>query len=412
MSRMSVAEAAVRLGVSPARVRQRIDEGSLVAAKVGGRWLVDLDASGSSTSPRGRPVAPASVWWSLLATELARPIMGAWLRAALPTVDAEAFKRAVLPAVDAEALKKALLPALRGEAFKRALMPSANPEALTRALIPSLQDEAFKRAIMPALNVEAFKRAVMPAVDAEAFKRAVMPAVDAEAFKRAVMSAADEDVVTEASRGVDIVDQSSQASPANDQSHPLLSRMRAAEAALSEADELYLRNAAEERHLAFAGITIEAKSLSPSSRQRAIRRLADAVEQHDHAALLSWLRNRASRHVYVAADSDLEPLRADQRILLSGLSHPDSNMEDPRVVEGYVEARNLQAVVDEHWLESPSIDERPNVVLHAGPVQPPAVSRLMLAADLAEHGGPREMLRAHELLDAEIRELLDGVTDT
>ena len=50
----------------------------------------DLDVAPSASAPRGRPVAPASVWWSLLAAELA----------VLPAFDAEAFKRAVLPAFD------------------------------------------------------------------------------------------------------------------------------------------------------------------------------------------------------------------------------------------------------------------------------------------------------------------------
>ena len=41
---LSVPEAAARLGVHPGRVRQLVVDGRLAAEKVGGRWLVDVDA--------------------------------------------------------------------------------------------------------------------------------------------------------------------------------------------------------------------------------------------------------------------------------------------------------------------------------------------------------------------------------
>ena len=240
MAKMSVPQAAAELGVSVARVRQRIDEGSLVAEKVGGRWLVDLASSGSADRPqRGRPVHPESVWYSLLALRLAAQVD---------------------------------LPELEGSKLD--------------LLSPDLVAEANK--------------------------------------------------------------------------------------------------------------------ISPASRHRAVARLSAAIAREDHDDILAWLRNRGERRVYQAAMADLQPLREDDRLLPSGLSHPDSGMSDPRVAEGYVAVADIDAVVADHWLERPSIDQRPNVFVHVVPALPSRIGALLLAADLAEHEGPRERRRAHELLDIAI----------
>lgn len=241
-------EAAERLSVSPARVRQRIDEGSLVAEKIGGRWLVDLVASDPLTVRAGRPVSASAVWWSLAVAESA-----------------------------------------------------ASPDHEHH----------------------------------------------------------DQD---------------------------LLARMKLAASVLPP-------DAAGAGHL------------SRSSRDRAVLRLGAAIESHDHGALVAWLSHRASRHRYVCAPADLERLRHEERLVLGGVSHPDSGLEDPRVVEGYVVADELAAIAGDHWLEHPHVGERPNVVLHAAPVRPVEVGPALLAADLVEHGGPREIARAHDLLDRWITDL-------
>jgi excisionase family DNA binding protein len=234
MAKMSVPQAAERLGVSPARVRQRIDDGSLIAEKVGGRWLLDLEASQPQKAQAGRPVSPLSVWWSLVAFE---------------------------------------------------------PDLTVNELMHGVQ------------------------------------------------------------------------------------------------------------------------RLSRSSRDRAVRRVAEAIENRDHDGLLAWLSNRASRHLFVAAASDLKVLRSDSRLVASGLSDPRSGMDDLRVLEGYVKDSELETIASEYWLERPSVDDRPNIVLHASPVRPAAVGPMLLAADLAEHGGPRELLRSRELLDEAIDALVavDGL---
>lgn len=265
MSKLSVPQAAERLGVSHARVRQRIEDSSLVAEKIGGRWLVDLDASQPAPASKGRPVSPSSVWWSLAAAEVAR------------------------------------------------------------AVVP--------RASIPALSVAARRES-------------------------------------------------------------LLQRMRLAELRLADQDVLA------------PGFIDEAMKLSRSSRSRAIHRFVEAVVERDYPALLAWLRNRGSRKLFVAASPDLAALRADSRLLLAGVSHPKSGLEDPRMVEAYVSEGDLVSVVNDHWLESPVIEDRPNVVLHVVPIRPPEIGRMLLAADLAEHGGPREVQRAHELLDEVIDALI------
>lgn len=239
MSKLSVPQAAERLGVSPARVRQRIEDGSLVAEKIGGRWIVDLDASQPAPAQLGRPVSSSSVWWSLVSAGVAK---------------------------------------------------AALPHSAVSAAVSDIQ-------------------------------------------------------------------------------------------------------------------------LSRSSRNRAVHRLADAVLDRDHEVLLAWLSNRASRHLYVAAASDLAAMRGDSRLVPSGVSHPDSNLDDPRVVEAYVSLVDLESVVSGYWLERPVVDERPNVVLHVAPLRPLEVGPMLLAADLFEHRGPREVQRAHELLNAAIDALVSEGQD-
>lgn len=154
------------------------------------------------------------------------------------------------------------------------------------------------------------------------------------------------------------------------------------------------------------------KKLSRSSRNRAMHRFADAVQERDHDVLLAWLSNRASRDLYVAAASDLAAMRDDSRLVASGVSHPDSDVDDPRIVEAYVSLDDADGVVSDYWLEKPVVDERPNVVLHVAPVRPRRIGAMLLAADLAEHGGPREVRRAHELLSEAIDALVSGGADT
>lgn len=257
MPKLSVAEAAERLGVSTVRVRQRLDEGSLVGEKVGGRWLVDLSVI-PQTKPRGRPVKPDLIWDTIRHVDVA-------------------------------------------EALRRT--QGRSPEEALRLAYSETQAPRIHESSKP-------------------------------------------DVVLD------------------------------------------------------DGSTVE---VAPSSRRRALLRLLQVVgasseEQSTHVeALLRWLGGRAERRLYRVAAPDLEPLRSDARVVLSGVSDPRSGMEDARVVEGYVASNDLDAVIDEHWLEPPGVDSGPNVFLHIGPARPSKITSLMLAADLTEHEGARERARAMQL---------------
>jgi hypothetical protein len=48
-------------------------------------------------------------------------------------------------------------------------------------------------------------------------------------------------------------------------------------------------------------------------------------------------------------------------------------------------------------------ENRPNVWVHVAPFVPASALRLQVAADLADHGGPRERARARAVVDQVIR---------
>jgi excisionase family DNA binding protein len=113
-------------------------------------------------------------------------------------------------------------------------------------------------------------------------------------------------------------------------------------------------------------------------------------------SLRSVLRNRAGRRLLRAAPADLADLRADERWAMmvdlgsSGIASPD--------VEGYLAESLVEGILKDYLLVE--ADRDANVVLHvvSDGQYPYPDSRLRLAADLAEHRGPREEVRAVELL--------------
>jgi excisionase family DNA binding protein len=117
-------------------------------------------------------------------------------------------------------------------------------------------------------------------------------------------------------------------------------------------------------------------------------------------------RNRASRELRKAAAADLSGLREDVRwqslvsSAVSGIASVD--------VEGYLEARDLKALSQDFLLMPADRDD--NVVIHVLPDGQRAYpnSKLLLAVDLAEKRGPREELRAAELL-AEVAKERRGI---
>lgn len=162
--------------------------------------------------------------------------------------------------------------------------------------------------------------------------------------------------------------------------------------------------------LAVAASDQAASALSPSARSRARSRLSnlfayvssagldDAAAQLRHA-----LGNRAERLLFSASNRDLPDVRADERVHLSGVSLPESNVSDGAAVEGYASSEDVSALVDDYLLSAVS-RSRANVILHvvAADAGNPALvaldevarSPLALAADLAEHDGVREKSEA------------------
>lgn len=157
-----------------------------------------------------------------------------------------------------------------------------------------------------------------------------------------------------------------------------------------------------------------ASELSPSARSRARSRLRDllaaagsgdlegAATRLDHA-----LRNRAERALFVGSPRDLTDVREDDRLHLSGVSLPESNLSAGHAAEGYVSADDLGALIDDYLL-TPAPRSRANVILHVVPSDTgrPVVmdfrsvvrSPLALAADLVQHDGIRERSEAIRVL--------------
>lgn len=116
--------------------------------------------------------------------------------------------------------------------------------------------------------------------------------------------------------------------------------------------------------------------------------------------LASWAAARGDRLLF--ATREPRGVLDDPAVVRSGLSDPRSGINAADVAEGYVRRGELEAVRRRHLLRPAT--GRPDVVLHvvaelpADPVPP-----LVLAADLAEHDGPRELARASELIAQVVR---------
>jgi len=142
--------------------------------------------------------------------------------------------------------------------------------------------------------------------------------------------------------------------------------------------------------------------MSPKDVYRAkahVNRLA--ADPEPELALQALVRNRAERLSYHAQEP--AALLADDDLALSGVSDPRAGMSAGSEVEGYVHQDDVPRIVRRHLLVA-APNARANVWLHSSPFVPDEPLRLQVAADLAEHGGPRERNRARKL----IRDVLSG----
>lgn len=166
------------------------------------------------------------------------------------------------------------------------------------------------------------------------------------------------------------------------------------------------------RRMAWALIALLAGSepdVSPAERVRLRKRADQLRSSRDPATLLrSWASSRAERRRFNIAPPDLDELRADGRLHLSGLSAPQSGVVAGGVVEGYVAASEVDKLIHEFFLVQPD-DHRGNVILHViddDDAYAPDFVNLswpVVAVDLAEHSGSRERQRVAELVREELR---------
>jgi hypothetical protein len=140
--------------------------------------------------------------------------------------------------------------------------------------------------------------------------------------------------------------------------------------------------------------------VAASEKARLEAKAAALVQSGEAPQLLrSWLPRRAELLRLSAAPSDLAALRADARFVVSGVSDPRSGMSAAGEAEGYVMRADLPSLTRDFLLSSAG---RPNVWLHVSDRRLPAeVPLALIAADLADHDGPRE--------DARVLDLLAGV---
>lgn len=138
--------------------------------------------------------------------------------------------------------------------------------------------------------------------------------------------------------------------------------------------------------------------IGPDDERRITKQLNRLAHDAEPERLLrSWMAARADLHAM--SSTDALGFRNDSRVVASGISDPRSGMAaSPHEFEGYVHVDDFDQVRRDHLLV-PAPKHRANVLLRAAPVRPAApVPLLLLAADLADHDGPRENERARKLI--------------
>ncbi len=137
----------------------------------------------------------------------------------------------------------------------------------------------------------------------------------------------------------------------------------------------------------------------PAYLRSRFRQLASRLGESERPErlLADWFAVRAPKHSYRADPADLSELRRDDRLTLTGVSHPSSTLQSGHEVDAYVGPDDLPNLVNE-WLLVDDASHRPNVTLRALPGRPSTVPLAMVAADLADHYGTRETAAARTLI--------------
>ncbi|WP_211882001.1 helix-turn-helix domain-containing protein [Pseudarthrobacter albicanus] len=141
------------------------------------------------------------------------------------------------------------------------------------------------------------------------------------------------------------------------------------------------------------------RDLSPVAKHRLNQRLARLQDSPDPVAVIrSLLAKRAEKAEFSSSLDDLVYLREDQRIHISGVSHPDSGLLSNSELEAYVSRKDFEAVIKDWFLVKAAAGQRSNVLLHVADDVPDELPPLVIAADLAERPGVREQQAAREIL--------------
>lgn len=130
------------------------------------------------------------------------------------------------------------------------------------------------------------------------------------------------------------------------------------------------------------------------------RRLRDHRDRlrRDPDPVTRWQALAAGRARRIAyTGTDRAALLGDPEVQASGLSDPRAGLSAGSEAEAYVHEGDWPRVVRRHLLVEPT--SAPDVWLHVSAYLPPRALRLQVAADLADHGGPRERARARAILD-------------
>ncbi len=137
----------------------------------------------------------------------------------------------------------------------------------------------------------------------------------------------------------------------------------------------------------------------PMEKSRLHGHLASLKHNDDPVPVIrSLLAKRAENAEFSSSPADLEELRKDPRIHISGVSHPASGLLSNSELEAYVSRKDFEAVVKDWFLVKPAAGQRCNVLFHVADKVPEELPPLVIAADLADRPGVREHQAAREIL--------------
>ena len=137
--------------------------------------------------------------------------------------------------------------------------------------------------------------------------------------------------------------------------------------------------------------------LDPKSQSRIREYLNELAQCQDPAQLLSsWFSGRGKASLFKANNNDLNKMRSDGRIVLSGISDSRSNISDNTFLQGYVN-ENVFKEIEREYLLVPSQDANVQIRISSHLANAPIPLGLMLL-DLAEHVGPRESAQVKKII--------------